>query len=322
MNQRIFDRAKEVLRIEAEAVHQMQDQLDDQFVAAVETILACRGRLVVMGMGKSGHVARKIAATMASTGTPALFVHPAEARHGDLGMIQAEDVVLALSHSGETEEIAAIAPHIKRLGARLIAITGHPGSSLAKLSDVHVTARVALEACPLNLAPTASTTAALALGDALALVLLELRDFSAEDFARSHPGGNLGRRLLVHVRDVMRSNEQMPKVVSGASVTEALREISAKRMGMTAVVDAEGRAIGIFTDGDLRRVLDQGIDVRTKTVDDVMTVRPRSIDANRLASEVAHLMDTERINHLLVVDKEGRLIGAVGVHDLLESKVL
>jgi arabinose-5-phosphate isomerase len=237
-------------------------------------------------------------------------------------MIQAEDVVLALSHSGETEEIAAIAPHIKRLGARLIAITGHPGSSLAKLSDVHVTARVALEACPLNLAPTASTTAALALGDALALVLLELRDFSAEDFARSHPGGNLGRRLLVHVRDVMRSNEQMPKVVSGASVTEALREISAKRMGMTAVVDAEGRAIGIFTDGDLRRVLDQGIDVRTKTVDDVMTVRPRSIDANRLASEVAHLMDTERINHLLVVDKEGRLIGAVGVHDLLESKVL
>jgi len=322
MNQRIFDRAKEVLRIEAEAVHQMQDQLDDQFVAAVKTILACRGRLVVMGMGKSGHVARKIAATMASTGTPALFVHPAEARHGDLGMIQAEDVVLALSHSGETEEIAAIAPHIKRLGARLIAITGHPGSSLAKLSDVHVTARVALEACPLNLAPTASTTAALALGDALALVLLELRDFSAEDFARSHPGGNLGRRLLVHVRDVMRSNEQMPKVVSGASVTEALREISAKRMGMTAVVDAEGRAIGIFTDGDLRRVLDQGIDVRTKTVDDVMTVRPRSIDANRLASEVAHLMDTERINHLLVVDKEGRLIGAVGVHDLLESKVL
>jgi len=322
MNQRIFDRAKEVLRIEAEAVHQMQDQLDDQFVAAVKTILACRGRLVVMGMGKSGHVARKIAATMASTGTPALFVHPAEARHGDLGMIQAEDVVLALSHSGETEEIAAIAPHIKRLGARLIAITGHPGSSLAKLSDVHVTARVALEACPLNLAPTASTTAALALGDALALVLLELRDFSAEDFARSHPGGNLGRRLLVHVRDVMRSNEQMPKVISGASVTEALREISAKRMGMTAVVDAEGRAIGIFTDGDLRRVLDQGIDVRTKTVDDVMTVRPRSIDANRLASEVAHLMDTERINHLLVVDKEGRLIGAVGVHDLLESKVL
>lgn len=319
---RVLERAREVIRIEADAVAGLLDQLDDQIANAAQLLLNCQGRVVVTGMGKSGHVARKISATLASTGTPAFFVHPAEARHGDLGMIQAEDVVLAISYSGETEELATIAPLMKRLGSKLIAITGNPASTLAVLADVHLNAAVKVEACPLNLAPTASTTASLALGDALALVLLDLREFSAEDFARSHPGGSLGRQLLVRVSDVMRKGAQIPKVRSGASVTEALSEISAKRMGMTVIVDASNKALGIFTDGDLRRVLSQGVDVRSMTVDEVMTREPRTIDAEKLASEVAHLMDTTRINHLLVVDGKGELIGAVGVHDLLESKVL
>ncbi len=322
LSEKVFQRAREVLRIEADAVLGLLDQLDQQMVMAAQTILACTGRVVVSGMGKSGHVARKVAATLASTGTPALFVHPGEARHGDLGMIQANDVVLAFSNSGETEELAEIAPHIKRLGATLMAITGNPESSLAKIADLHLNASVKTEACPLNLAPTASTTAALALGDALALVLLDLRGFSAEDFARSHPGGSLGRKLLVRVEDVMRKDDQLPVVTSGTLVTDAFRVISAKRMGMTAVVNQSHQAIGIFTDGDLRRVLSQGIDVRTMVIDDVMTKYPRTIDPQRLASEVAHLMDTTRINHLLVVDAQGQLLGAVGVHDLLESKIL
>ena len=322
LSEKVFQRAREVLRIEADAVLGLLDQLDQQMVMAAQTILACTGRVVVSGMGKSGHVARKVAATLASTGTPALFVHPGEARHGDLGMIQANDVVLAFSNSGETEELAEIAPHIKRLGATLMAITGNPESSLAKIADLHLNASVKTEACPLNLAPTASTTAALALGDALALVLLDLRGFSAEDFARSHPGGSLGRKLLVRVEDVMRKDDQLPVVTSGTLVTDAFRVISAKRMGMTAVVNQSHQAIGIFTDGDLRRVLSQGIDVRTMVIDDVMTKYPRTIDPQRLASEVAHLMDTIRINHLLVVDAQGQLLGAVGVHDLLESKIL
>ncbi len=322
LSEKVFQRAREVLRIEADAVLGLLDQLDQQMVMAAQTILACTGRVVVSGMGKSGHVARKVAATLASTGTPALFVHPGEARHGDLGMIQANDVVLAFSNSGETEELAEIAPHIKRLGAILIAITGNPESSLAKIADLHLNASVKTEACPLNLAPTASTTAALALGDALALVLLDLRGFSAEDFARSHPGGSLGRKLLVRVEDVMRKDDQLPVVTSGTPVTDAFKVISAKRMGMTAVVNQNHQAIGIFTDGDLRRVLSQGIDVRTMVIDDVMTKDPRTIDPQRLASEVAHLMDTTRINHLLVVDAQGQLLGAVGVHDLLESKIL
>ena len=322
LSEKVFQRAREVLRIEADAVLGLLDQLDQQMVMAAQTMLACTGRVVVSGMGKSGHVARKVAATLASTGTPALFVHPGEARHGDLGMIQANDVVLAFSNSGETEELAEIAPHIKRLGATLIAITGNPESSLAKIADLHLNASVKTEACPLNLAPTASTTAALALGDALALVLLDLRGFSAEDFARSHPGGSLGRKLLVRVEDVMRKDDQLPVVASGTLVTDAFKVISAKRMGMTAVVNQNHQAIGIFTDGDLRRVLSQGIDVRTLAIDDVMTKDPRTIDPQRLASEVAHLMDTTRINHLLVVDAQGQLLGAVGVHDLLESKIL
>jgi arabinose-5-phosphate isomerase len=319
---RVIARAKEVLQIEAEAITGLLDQLDGQMVLAVEKILACTGRVVVSGMGKSGHIARKVAATLASTGTPALFVHPAEARHGDLGMIQPNDIVLAFSNSGETEELATIAPFIRRLGATLIAITGNPHSTLAKLADVHLNASVSTEACPLNLAPTASTTASLALGDALSLALLDLRGFSAEDFARSHPGGSLGKRLLVRVDDVMRQGERLPVVRSGTLVTDAFKVISAKRMGMTAVVSDQGHVLGIFTDGDLRRVLSEGTDVRSLNIDEVMTKGPKTIDRMRLASEVAHLMDTSRINHLLVVDDDGRLIGAVGIHDLLEAKIL
>ena len=319
---RILRRAQEVLRIEADAVAALINQLDDQMVAAAQAILNCEGRVVVSGMGKSGHVARKTSATLASTGTPAFFLHPAEARHGDLGMIQSKDVVLAFSNSGETEELSTIAPHIKRLGATLIAITGNPLSTLAKIADIHLNASVKIEACPLNLAPTASTTAALALGDALALVLLDLREFSAEDFARSHPGGSLGRKLLMRVEDVMRQGAQVPRVLTGSLLTDALVEISAKRMGMTAVVNDQGHAVGIFTDGDLRRMLAQGIDVRNLTVDQVMTKSPRTIGAESLASEVAHLMDTTRINHLLVVSDTGALLGAVGIHDLLEFKIL
>lgn len=318
----VFQRAREVIRIEADAVLGLLDQLDQQLVRAAEKILNCTGRVVVSGIGKSGHVASKIAATLASTGTPAYFVHPAEAQHGDLGMIQANDVVLAFSNSGETEELALIAPHIKRLGAVLIAITGNPESRLAKAADIHLNAAVQTEACPLNLAPTASTTAALALGDALALVLLDLRGFSAEDFARSHPGGSLGRRLLIRVEDVMRTEAQLPSVPLGTSVTDAFAEISAKRMGMTAVLDQHRRVMGIFTDGDLRRVLSQGVDIRNVKIDDVMSRQPKTIDRHRLASEVAHLMESTRINHLLVVDDQGRLEGAVGIHDLFESKIL
>ncbi|MFZ9391004.1 MAG: KpsF/GutQ family sugar-phosphate isomerase [Betaproteobacteria bacterium] len=319
---RVFQRAREVIRIEADAVLGLLDQLDHQLVQAAQQILNCTGRVVVSGIGKSGHVANKVAATLASTGTPAYFVHPAEAQHGDLGMIQANDVVLAFSNSGETEELAFIAPHIKRLGALLIAITGNPESSLAKAADLHLNAAVRAEACPLNLAPTASTTAALALGDALALVLLDLRGFSAEDFARSHPGGSLGRRLLIRVEDVMRTDGQLPSVRLGTSITDAFAEISAKRMGMTAVLDPDGRVMGIFTDGDLRRVLSQGVDIRKVKIDDVMSKQPKTIDRHRLASEVAHLMESTRINHLLVVDDVGRLEGAVGIHDLFESKIL
>ena len=321
-SEKVFQRAREVLRIEADAVLGLLDQLDMQLVLAAEKMLGCTGRVVVSGMGKSGHVARKIAATLASTGTPALFVHPAEARHGDLGMIQANDVVLAFSNSGETEELSEIAPHMKRIGATLIAVTGNPESTLATIADLHLNASVRAEACPLTLAPTASTTAALALGDALALVLLELRGFSAEDFARSHPGGTLGRKLLMRVADVMRTGDDLPVVQSGTLVTEAFKVISAKRMGMTAVVDHNWNVMGIFTDGDLRRMLSQGADVRSLTIDEVMTRQPHTIHAERLASEVAHLMDTTRINHLLVVDPQGKLVGAVGIHDLLESKVL
>lgn len=315
-------RCRRVLQIEAQAVAGLIDQLDAATAQAVRAIYDLTGRLVVTGMGKSGHVARKIAATFASTGTPALFVHPAEAQHGDLGMIQANDLVLAFSYSGETDELRLIAPHIKRMGARLIAVTGHAQSTLARLADIHLNAAVKEEACPLNLAPTASTTAALALGDALAVAVLEMRGFRAEDFAKSHPGGSLGRRLLVRVADVMRTGDQIPRVAAGTLLTDALAEMGAKRMGMTCVVDAQGRAQGIFTDGDLRRLLGQNQLTPDLTVDQVMTRSAQTISAEALATEAAHQMDATRINHLLIVDDQRVLIGAIGLHDLLEAKIL
>jgi arabinose-5-phosphate isomerase len=316
---------RRVLRIEAAAIERLSGQLGTEVTQAVQTIrgLSVRGgRLVVMGMGKSGHIARKLAATFASTGTPALFVHPAEAKHGDLGMIQPQDLVLAISHSGETEELCDVLPHIKRMGIALIAMTGRPDSRLARLSDIHLDASVVEEACPLNLAPTASTTVALALGDALAVAVLEASGFSADDFARSHPGGSLGRRLLVRVSDVMRQGDQVPKVSDSALLSQTLIEMTSKRLGMTCVVDGQGRLAGIFTDGDLRRVLEkQKLHAQT-AVKDIMTRQVRTIASEALASEAAYLMDERRINHLVVVDAENAPVGVIGLHDLLESKII
>ena len=314
--------ARNVLDIEADAVRALRDQLDDGFVEAIGFILGCRGRVVVSGIGKSGHIARKLAATFASTGTPAFFVHPAEASHGDLGMITADDVFIAMSNSGESEELIAILPLIKRLGAKLIAMTGKPGSSLAKIADVHLNSGVSKEACPMNLAPTASTTAALALGDALAVAVLEERGFGPDDFARSHPGGSLGRRLLTYVHDVMRTGDQLPKVTPDATVRDALFQLTAKRMGMTAIVDEDERVKGIFTDGDLRRVLERSGDFRELSIGEVMTPNPRAIGPDRLAVEAVELMERYRINQMLVVDEAGKLIGALNMHDLFSKKVI
>jgi len=314
--------ARDVLDIEADAVRALRDQLDGSFVGAVDLILGCRGRVVVSGIGKSGHVARKLAATLASTGTPAFFVHPAEASHGDLGMVTSDDVFLALSNSGETEELVAILPLIKRIGAKLIAMTGRPASSLAQLADVHLNSAVAKEACPMNLAPTASTAAALALGDALAVAVLDARGFGRDDFARSHPGGALGRRLLTYVRDVMRTGEQLPQVTPEATVSDALFQLTAKRMGMTSVVDHDGRVTGIFTDGDLRRVLERDGDFRQLPIAAVMTASPRTIGPDHLAVEAVELMERYRINQMLVVDEAGKLIGALNMHDLFSKKVI
>jgi arabinose-5-phosphate isomerase len=314
--------ARDVLETEAEAVRHLVTKLDAPFLEAIRVILACRGRVVVSGIGKSGHVARKIASTLASTGTPAFFVHPAEAHHGDLGMVTRDDILLALSNSGESEELLGIVPLVKRQGARLIAITGRPGSSLAGLADVHLDAGVEREACPLGLAPTASTTAAMALGDALALALLDARGFSAEDFARSHPGGTLGRRLLTRVDEVMRSGARVPLVPRDALLTDAILEISRKGMGMTAVVDGERRLAGIYTDGDLRRTLERNTDVRGVAVAEVMTRDPRTIGPAQLAQEAVQLMDRHRISQLVVVDGEGRVVGALNTHDLLQAKVI
>lgn len=315
-----LDLARQVIRIEAEAVAALGQRIGDDFLAALSLILNCHGRIIVSGMGKSGHIARKIAATLASTGTPAYFVHPAEASHGDLGMITRDDVLIALSNSGETAELMAIVPIFKRLGGKLIAMTGNPGSSLAREADAHLDAAVAEEACPLNLAPTASTTAALALGDALAVALLDARGFGAEDFARSHPGGALGRRLLTHVRDVMR--EQPATVTPEASVAEAILAISRGGLGMTAVVDPQRRVVGIFTDGDLRRTFGQAADLRSLRVTDVMTREPRSIGPDRLAVEAVEMMEKFRINQLLVTDGDGVLVGALNMHDLFQAKVI
>lgn len=315
------DVARRVMDIEAAAILAVSARLDAQFSQACQLMLACRGRVVIMGMGKSGHVARKIAATMASTGTPAFFVHPGEAAHGDLGMITSADIVLALSNSGESDEIVALLPSLKRLGVPIVAMTGNAKSTLGQESCLHLDVAVAEEACPLNLAPTASTTVALALGDALAVALLEARGFQAEDFALSHPGGTLGRRLLVHVRDLMHHGERLPVVRDDVPLRDALLEISRKGLGMTAVVNAAGDLVGVYTDGDLRRTLDRDLDLRTTLVSAVMTPNPATIEASRLAAEAVQVMESRRINGLLVQD-QGRLVGALNMHDLLRARVV
>jgi arabinose-5-phosphate isomerase len=321
-SRRAVDMGRRVLRIEAEAVAALAERIGTEFHQAVDLILACSGRVIVSGIGKSGHVARKIAATMASTGTPAYFVHAAEAVHGDLGMITRDDVLIAISNSGENDELLTVVPLVKRQGGRLIAITGKPDSPLAREADVHLDAGVREEACPLNLAPTASTTAALALGDALAVALLDARGFSATDFARSHPGGSLGRRLLTHVRDVMRPAAEVPSVAETTPVPEALRAMSSGTLGMTTVCDAEGRVTGIFTDGDLRRAMEAHGDLRATPVAGVATRAPRTIAPDRLAVEAVEMMDRLKINQLLVLDDAGKLAGALNMHDLFRAKVV
>ncbi len=318
----ILQLARRTLEIEASAVSQLQDRLDQAFLDAVDLILQCTGRVVVSGMGKSGHIGGKIAATLASTGTPAFFMHPAEASHGDLGMITGQDVVIALSHSGESAEIAAIVPLLKRRGARLISMTGNPASTLAREADIHLDASVAQEACPHNLAPTASTTAALALGDALAVAVLFARGFTAEDFARTHPGGALGRRLLVHVRDLMHSDADLPVVGADASLKQALLEMTRKGLGMTAIADPAGRLLGIFTDGDLRRLLDNDVDVRNAMIADVMKRNPRTIAEDALAVEAVQIMEQFKVNGLFAVNETGQLRGALNMHDLLRAGVV
>lgn len=324
--ERILEMAHRVLRIEAEALHALAERLSnglgETFTAAVRLILECNGRVIVSGIGKSGHIGRKIAATLASTGTPAYFVHAAEAIHGDLGMITRDDVVIGISNSGGTEELLVIAAMLKREGGKLIAITGNPASPLARDADIHLDATVSEEACPLNLAPTASTTAALALGDALAVALLDAHDFQAEDFARSHPGGLLGRRLLTHVRDVMRNDARIPSVTSTATIAQALLEISKKGMGMTTIVDSDNRPIGIYTDGDLRRTLEQEIDIKRTAITSVMTPNPRSIGPDRLAAEAIELMERYKTFVLPVVDDKGCLVGALSMHDLFHARII
>ncbi len=311
-----------VIEMEAQAVQALAQRIDEDFAAACERMLSCRGRIVVLGMGKSGHIAGKIAATLASTGSPAFFVHPGEASHGDLGMILSGDLVLALSNSGETEELLLLVPLIKRLGVPLIAMTGNPRSRLAQAAEVNLDVRVAQEACPLGLAPTASTTAALAMGDALAVALLESRGFTREDFARSHPAGTLGRRLLLHVADLMHRGDAIPQVALGTTLKETLVEMSRKGLGMSAVLDARGRVVGIYTDGDLRRSLDAAIDIHRTPIERVMTKKPVTIGPDRLAAEALRIMELRKINALLVLDEQGKLIGALNMHDLLRAGVV
>jgi len=319
---RAVELAREVLRIESDAVAEIAQRIGTGFGEAVRIIMNCRGRVVVSGVGKSGHVARKIASTLASTGTPAFFVHAAEASHGDLGMITRDDVVIAISYSGESDELLTIVPLVKRGGAKLITMTGNVRASLARDADVVLDTHVSKEACPLNLAPTASTTATLALGDALAVALLDARGFNRDDFARSHPGGALGRRLLTHVRDVMRSGADVPSVPDSASFSDAVVEMSKKRMGMTAILDASGRVTGIFTDGDLRRALEKVSNVMSAQVTDVMTRDPRTIGPDHLAVEAVELMEHHKVHGLLVVAADGMLVGALNIHDLLRAKVV
>jgi len=314
--------ARKTFEIEAAAVLNMAARVGPEFAAAVEAVLSCTGRVVVMGMGKSGHIGRKIAATLASTGTPAMFVHPGEASHGDLGMITAADVVLAISNSGESEELTVILPTLKRLQVVVIALTGGGQSALARHANVVLDSSVAQEACPLNLAPTASTTAQLAMGDALAVALLDARGFRPEDFARSHPGGSLGRKLLTHVGDVMRSGGDVPSVRPEASLSELMREMSAKGLGVSAVVDAQQQVLGIFTDGDLRRLIEKGADLRAMCAADVMHANPRTLDSASLAVDAVALMEQYRITSVLVVDEAGRLCGALNTNDLMRAKVI
>ncbi|MBT8568752.1 KpsF/GutQ family sugar-phosphate isomerase [Polynucleobacter paneuropaeus] len=324
--ERTLKLARDTLTIEAAALQNMRDRLEganaDALVHAVELLHACKGRIVVSGIGKSGHIARKIAATFASTGSPAFFVHPAEASHGDLGMVTRDDVFVALSNSGETEELLTIVPIVKRTGAKLIALTGAPESALAKLADAHLDTSVEKEACPLNLAPTSSTTASLAMGDALAVALLDARGFQAEDFLRSHPGGRLGRKLLAHVSEVMRSFEDTPKIQIDASFKAALLEMTAKRMGMVVTIDQNQKVIGILTDGDLRRLLEKNVDLGSIALKDAITSAPRTIPPELLAEEAIEMMEKHRINHLVVSDGNGILLGALNLHDLFAAKVI
>lgn len=322
--QRALALAREALDIETEALRKLSARLgdDDSVARAVALMMACKGRVVVSGIGKSGHIGRKIAATLASTGTPALFLHPAEAAHGDLGMVTPGDVLIAISYSGESSELAIVIPAVKRMGVPVIAMTGKPESRLAQASDVHLDVAVDKEACPLNLAPTASTTATLALGDALAVALLELRGFKSEDFALSHPGGALGRRLLTRVSDVMRSGDAVPKVAPDTLLIDALLEISQKGMGMTAVVDGEGRPVGVFTDGDLRRLIAKVQDFSTLVIRDVMHANPRRIHPEQLAVDAVAVMEEFRINQMLVTDADDKLVGALHIHDLTRAKVI
>ena len=317
-----LDLAREVLSIEAAAVQALALRIDETFLRALDIILSCKGRVIVSGMGKSGHIARKIASTLSSTGTPAYFVHPAEASHGDLGMITSEDVFIALSYSGESEELLTIVPMIKRQGAKLISLTGNPQSSLALAANAHLDAAVDKEACPMGLAPTASTTAALALGDALAVALLDAKGFGAEDFARSHPGGNLGRRLLTHVRDIMHTGAEIPSVKDHALLSEAVLEITRKRLGMTAIVDNNQSVAGNYTDGDLRRTLERRLDFAVTPVSEVMTRNPRTITPDSLAVEAVQIMEQNNITQILLVETDNKLIGALNMNDLLRAKVI
>ena len=319
----LAESGRRVFQIEEQALAAVAARLDGEFSEACRLMLSTRGRVVCTGMGKSGHVARKIAATLASTGTPAFYVHPGEAAHGDLGMVTDADVVLALSYSGESDEILLLLPVLRRQGNKLVAMTGRPQSSMAREADVHLDVSVPAEACPLDLAPTASTTASLAMGDALAVALLEARGFTADDFARSHPAGALGRRLLLHIADIMHAGDEVPRVTVDATVSEALVEMSHKRLGMTAVVDGDGRLLGLYTDGDLRRSLDDAnVDLRTTRIGQVMTREPRTIGADALAVEAAQLMEAHKISGLLVVDAQQRVVGALNIHDLLRARVV
>jgi arabinose-5-phosphate isomerase len=321
-NTALLAAGRRALGIEAGAIKALQERIDTAFVQACELCLTASGRVIVCGLGKSGHIAHKIAATLASTGTPAFFLHAAEASHGDIGVVTAEDVLLAISYSGETGELLSLLPHLRRLGTPLIALTGNAASTLARAATVHLDVSVSEEACPLNLAPTASTTVALAMGDALATALLEARGFTPQDFARSHPGGALGRKLLLHVSDVMRKDADLPRVAAGVSLDQGLIEMSRKGLGLAAITAADGRLLGVFSDGDLRRALDRGVNLRETTMEQVMTRNPRTVQPGQLAADAVNSMQEHRVTALLVVDEQARLIGALNIHDLLRAGVV